>query len=197
MGNIAMEVKRLCYNKVEILSMKIGIDISQLAYEKTGVANYLGNLVSSLIKTDKDNEYVLFFSSMRRSFQFSAFNFQSKPNVSIRRFKFPPTVLDFFWNKLHILPIENFIGDVDIFITSDWTEPPAIKAKKITILYDLIVYKYPQETAGKIVQTQKRKLAWVKKESTKILCISEATKKDAEKILGIDSKRLEVVYPGI
>jgi len=189
--------------------MKIGIDISQLAYEKTGVANYLGKLVESLVAHDHENEYILFFSSMRRNFptrnashndaggQFSIFNFQSSHNVSLKQFKFPPSLLDLLWNKLHVMPIENLIGDVDIFITSDWTEPPTKRAKKLTILYDLIVYKYPEETAEKIVHTQKRKLQWVKKESAKILCISEATKKDAREVLGIEDKRLTVVYPGI
>ena len=46
--------------------MKIGIDISQLAYERTGVANYLSKLIEYLLKEDKENEYVLFFSSLRR-----------------------------------------------------------------------------------------------------------------------------------
>ncbi len=188
--------------------MKIGIDISQLAYERTGVANYLGNLVSQLLKEDKENEYVLFFSSMRKNFQFSSFNFSPHPDlllqgarernrVTIKKFKFPPSLLNFLWNKLHVLPIENLIGDVDVFITSDWTEPPSKKAKKVTVLYDLIVYKYPQETAEKIVRTQMRKLQWVKKESAMILCISEATKKDAMKILGIEENRLKVIYPGL
>ena len=57
--------------------MRIGIDISQLAYSGTGVANYLENLVSELLKIDTKNEYVLFFSSsLRRNFQFpvSIFN---------------------------------------------------------------------------------------------------------------------------
>lgn len=177
--------------------MKIGIDISQLAYKNTGVANYLGNLVSNLIAFDKENEYILFYSSLRRDLDDSFVSELTSSRVSFKFYKFPPTVLNIFWNKLHIMPIENLIGDVDIFITSDWTEPPAKKAKKMTILYDLIVYKYPQETADKIVATQKRKLAWVEKESDKILCISEATKKDAMGILGINEKRLEVIYPGI
>ena len=101
------------------------------------------------------------------------------------------------WNKLHIFPIESLIGEIDLFITSDWTEPPAKKAKKATIIYDLIVYKYPEETAERIVETQKRKLKWVKKESKIIFCISEATKKDAMEILEIEEKRLKVIYPGI
>lgn len=177
--------------------VKIGIDISQVAYEGTGVAQLTANLVEQLSKIDGENEYVLFFSSLRRGVPVFAKALENKPNVKIKTFKFPPTLLDLLWNKLHILPIEWLIGDVDVFITSDWTEPPTAKAKKVTILYDLIIYKYPNETDNKIVEVQKRKLKWVKNESEMIFCISRATKKDAEEILGIDEKRLKVIYPGI
>jgi hypothetical protein len=177
--------------------MKIGIDISQLAYEKTGVANYLRNLVEHVVLMDKENEYILFFSSLRKDLDSSFVNELTSSRVSFKFFKFPPTILNLLWNKLHIMPIENLIGDVDVFITSDWTEPPTKRAKKVTILYDLIVYKYPQETAAKIVSTQKRKLAWVKEESDMIFCISDATRKDAMEILGINEKKLEVIYPGV
>jgi len=186
--------------------MKIGIDISQLAFEKTGVSNYLQNLVENLIKDDKKNDYILFYSSMRRKFPLNI----SSDRVKIKSFKLPPTLLDILWNKLHIMPIENFIGDVDIFITSDWTEPPAKRAKKATILYDLLVYKHPEEMHPKtefnplnfiispnIVASQKRKLEWVKKESDRIFCISKSTAKDAQEILGIKKERLFAIYPGI
>ena len=182
--------------------MKIGIDISQIAYESTGVAGYLKQLVEELLRIDGKNEYVLFFSSLRKAFPISNFQFPNKsqiPNskIKIRAFRLPPSVLDLLWNRLHIMPIEWLIGDVDVFVTSDWTEPPTVRARKATILYDLIVYKYPQETDRKIVEVQKRKLKWVKKESDLIFCISEATKKDAMEILGIEEKRLKVIYPGI
>ena len=105
-------------------------------------------------------------------------------------------MLDTVWNKLHIFPIENILGDLDVFISSDWTQPPTKKAKKVTILYDLIVYLYPNETAQIIVDTQKRRLKWVKTEADAVLCISEATKKDAQEILGIPKEKLFVIYPG-
>ena len=179
--------------------MKVGIDISQLAYEKTGVANYLSRLVESLITIDKENEYILFGSSLRQSikYQVLSIKYKDKKNVIFKIFKFPPSLLDFLWNKLHILPIETLIGDVDVFISSDWTEPPTKKAKKATILYDLIVYKSPEETDQKIVDTQKRKLFWTKKECDVILCISESTKRDAIKLLGIPESKVRVVYPGL
>lgn len=174
--------------------MRIGIDISQLAYENTGVANYLYGFVSSLIKNDDKNEYILFFSSLRRKMNYKGFE---KKNVKIKKFLMPPKFLNIMWNVKHIMPIENFIGKVDLFITSDWTEPPVKSAKKATIIYDMIVYKHPEETDSKIIEIQKRKLEWVKRETDVIFCISESTKKDAAEILGLDKKRIKVVYPGI
>lgn len=171
--------------------MKIGIDISQTVYQGTGVAQYLKKFTKNLLKIDKKNEYILFFSSLRGEFKIE------NPRVEIKNFRLPPVLLDFIWNKLHIAPIEWFIGDIDIFISSDWTQAPTIKAKKATILYDLVVYKYPKETDKKIVETQKRKLEWVKKECDIIFCISESTKKDAMEILKIPDKKLKVIYPGI
>ena len=46
--------------------MKIGIDISQIVYEGTGVARYTKNLVENLLKIDKKNTYVLFGASLRK-----------------------------------------------------------------------------------------------------------------------------------
>lgn len=190
--------------------MRIGIDISQIAYEDTGVSNYLINLVGNLLKIDKKNEYVLFFSSLRKNFPSSNFHFPINSKTQIKRFKLPQSLLNILWNKLHIISIESFIGDVDVFITSDWTEPPTKRARKATILYDLIVYKYPEETHNRtefnplkfiispnIVASQKRKLEWVKKESDIVFCISKATKADAIDILGIPKEKLEVLYPGL
>jgi glycosyltransferase involved in cell wall biosynthesis len=177
--------------------MKIGIDISQTAYENTGVANYIENLVEHLIRIDKKNEYVLFFSSLRKKVPSFAKRLASNSNVQLKVRYMPPTMLDVLWNRLHIRPIEDFIGNVDLFISSDWTQPPVRMAKSATILFDLIVYRYPEETDIKIVETQRRRLNWVKKDCEIIFCISESTKKDAKEILGIDEDKLKVIYPGV
>ena len=190
--------------------MRIGIDVSQTAFEQSGVANYLINLISHLVSDDGKNQFVLFFSSLRQNPPQAIVDLSNRKNVTLKTVKIPPTVLEVLWNRLHKIPIEKFIGDVDIFITSDWTEPPARKAKKATILYDLIVYKYPKESHNKvkisplkllispnIVMAQRRKIRWVRKESEAIFCISESTKKDASEILNIDKNKLHVLYPGV
>lgn len=175
--------------------MKIGIDTSQLAYPNTGVSNYLENLVREMI-TSEDQEFVLFFSSLRRSPPPCLKEFAKKKNISVKTFRYPPALLHLIWNVFHILPIENFIGPIDWFITSDWAEPPTRNALKATILYDLIIYKFPEETDEKIVSVQKKKLFWVVKECDIVFCISNSTRNDAKEVLGISDSHLKVVYPG-
>lgn len=181
--------------------MKIGIDISQIVYSGTGVAIYTKNLVENLLKIDKKNEYVLFGGSLRKKKVLDDYlvRFKGNKNVTAKTFYLPPLFLEFLWNKLHIFPIERLIGKIDVFHSSDWLQPPT-KAKKATVLHDLIVYKYPESFQQKgghnIVVNQKRRLKWVKKECDLIICDSEATKKDAKEILDIEEKRLRVIYPG-
>lgn len=177
--------------------MRIGVDISQLAYKDTGVGNYLENLIRNLLRIDKKNQYIFFFSSMRRQLDLSVFNSQESPNIKIKTFKMPPALLSFIWNDLHVMPIEWLIGPVDLFITSDWTEPPVKSAKKATIIYDLTVYKTPDEMDKKIVETQRRKLHFVKKESDVVFTISESSKRDIVEILDLPSSKIKVIYPGI
>ena len=159
-------------------------------------------MVAHWLKLDKKNESVLFGSSFRHKKKLKKFTdrFKSKKNVTVKLFCFPPILLEFLWNRLHVLPIEWLIGKVDVFFSSDWLQPPT-SAKKVTTLHDLIVLKHPESFANigghDIVANQKLRLKWVKKEADMIVCDSLATKKDAMALLGIPEKRLKVIYLGI
>lgn len=189
--------------------MRICIDISQLAYEGTGVARYTQMLIESLIQYDVKNDYVFFFSSLRKHVPQDIKELILKKH-SLYEYKIPPTLLDLLWNKLHKMPIEKFVGDVDIVFTSDWTEPPVVKAKKITTIHDLVTYRYPEtshtatdldikkmQISPNIVAIQKRKLELVKKESNAVICDSQSTKRDVQEFLQIPENTLKVVYPAV
>ncbi|MEK7119854.1 MAG: glycosyltransferase, partial [Patescibacteria group bacterium] len=91
---------------------------------------------------------------------------------------------------------EWFTGRLDVFWSSDWTQPPLMKAAGITTIHDLTVIRYPETFAKKIVDVHRRRLQWVARECKKILCDSEATKNDVITLLGIPQEKLHVVYPG-
>lgn len=174
--------------------MIIGIDVSSVMYG-TGVGNYTLNLIQNLLKIDKNNQYKLFFSSLRQSIPPEIQKLSVYNNVKIFKFKFPPLVLDFIWNRLHIIPIELFIGKCDIFHTSDWTQPPTIKAKTITTVHDLVPFLYPKWSHPKNIITHTRKMKWAAKECKTFICVSENTKKDLIKIFPqIINQKICVIY---
>lgn len=172
--------------------MKIGIDISQIVYG-TGVSDYTKNLVKTLLKIDKTDEFMLFGGSLRRANELRSYNVGVHGNSVIKIFPVPPTVADYIWNRLHILPIEWLIGKLDVFHSSDWTQPPS-KAYKVTTIHDLTPLRFPEISHPKIVAAHKARLKWVKKEVDKIIAVSEFTKREIVELLDIDPGRIVVIH---
>lgn len=171
--------------------MKIAIDLSQVLYG-TGVSHYRDNLVKNLLKIDKDNEYVLFGGSLR---QFGALSEKIKSyegKHDTKMFPIPPRLANLIWNKLHVLPIEKIIGNVDVVHTSDWSEPPSL-LPKVTTIHDLVALKFSKITPKIIVETHKERLKWVFKESKYVIVPSNATKNDLLE-LGFEENRIRVIY---
>jgi len=175
--------------------MKIGIDISQIVYQGSGIATYTQELVENLLKADKKNDYLFFGSSLRQRQKLK--DFVKGKRAVARIYPFPPIFLEKLWNQLHIWPVEKLIGEIDVYHSSDWLQAPS-RAKKVTTIHDLIPFKYSKSFNRRgghdIVANQKRRLKWVKKECDLIMADSQATKKDVIEILGIPEKKIKVIY---
>lgn len=156
--------------------MRIAIDISPVLYG-TGVSVYTKNLVENLLNIDDKNEYILFGYSLRRKKELQEFVKTLDGNFNKKLYNIPPMLAHTVWNKVHIFEVEKLIGNIDIFHSSDWVEPPS-KSKKVTTVHDLAPFKYPKLTHPTILTVHKKKLAWVRQESEKIIVPSKATKKD-------------------
>lgn len=173
--------------------MKVAIDISQAIYG-TGVSVYTKELVKNLVELYPETEFVLFGGSLRRRKEL--FSLAKKLGGIPKIFPFPPSLMDFIWNSLHIYPVEKLTGKVDIFHSSDWTEPPS-KVPKITTVHDLVTFKYPQSTTNNIRSAHRKKLAWVIRESQKIIAVSESTKSDLITILKVPEEKIVVIPEGV
>lgn len=176
--------------------MKIAIDVSQTVYE-TGVSNYTKELIKALLKIDAKNQYILFGFSLR---QFLKLNDLKKDltkysNVSFKFLPLPISLFELLWNKLHLLKLETFVGDMDLVHTSDWLEPPTGQnTKRVTTVHDMVVYLFPTATHPRIAKNQKAKLEVVKDRSGLIIADSQATKEDLVKFLQIPENKVRVIY---
>lgn len=166
--------------------MKTGMDISQIAFTG-GVPTYT-KMLSEKLGQSNEIDMTYFFSSLRKSYQGNLKN--------VKQFKIPPTVLEILFNQLRFIPIERFIGDIDIFHSSDWVQPPT-KAKKVTTYHDVIPLKYPEWSVPKIVSVHKKRLQIVEREIDKVIAVSKTTKQDLLEISHIPEEKITVIYEGV
>ena len=181
--------------------MKIGIDISQIVYQGTGVGRFTQGLVSAILEYDNKNQWLFVFSSFRKNLDKKIEKNIIRKGHKLVKWKIPPTVSSFLFNNFHQLSKLftfnlKFLNSLDWFITSDWSELP-LKVNKATIVHDLVYLRYPQTVDKKIRETQEKRLFWVKKESKIIFADSQATKEDLINYLKIDPNRIIVNYPGV
>lgn len=178
--------------------MKIAIDISQIVYEGTGVARYTRELVRHLVRIDTQNQYVLFAGTWRKksTVEDYAREFHGMKHVHIKILPIPQIIGTFLWNSLHVIPVEQFIGSIDLLHSSDWIQPPT-RAKRVTTLHDFVVLKFPETSHKRIVSNQLKRLQWVKKECDAVIADSQATSNDAAQYLHIPKEKLFTAYPGI
>lgn len=181
--------------------MKIGIDISQIVYEGTGVARFTNGLVNAILQYNTQHEWTFFFSGLRQKLPTELQQQIKQKGHKIISLPIPPKVLSIINNDLHSFSkfaTSNFqlFTQLDWFITSDWTEP-ALPCKKATIVHDLVFKRFPETVDNTILKTQEKRLYWVTKESHLIFADSQATKDDIIDIYKVASEKIVVNYPGV
>ncbi len=175
--------------------MRIGCDIRPFLREKTGVGVYFKNLLFSLSKIDKTNEYYLFSSSFKDRFDTKELPPFAK--MHFRDFHYPVKAINFFWYKFCWPPLEYF------FKTGlDLTHSPSplilpTKAKKIVTVYDLFFMEYPNLTDEETRNFFLKKIGDSLRESDGIMTISAFTKEELMKKFSLDARKIRVVFPGI
>ncbi len=170
--------------------MKIGIDISQIVYQ-TGVSRYTAELVENLLKIDPDNDYVLFAGTLRQRSLIKSFVAKLPRKTRLVLTPLSPKLADIAFNRLN-LPLDSWLGRVDVFHSSDWTIPN-VKAPVVTTVHDLTFIKFPQEHLPYSIGVHQRHLNRAKDRAAAIIAVSQSTKNDLVDS-GIPADKIRVVY---
>ena len=172
--------------------MVIGFDGSRaFSKNRTGTENYSFALLKALAKIDKKNKYLVYVRS--RLPRFARNDEYGWP----RNFEFKEISWPRLWTQGG-LAISTFIDPIDVLFVPAHTLPlirrPGLKT--VITIHDLGAEYLPKMHQIK----QRLYLAFMQKfqlkSATKIIAVSKATKEDLVKKIGIDSKRVEVVYEG-
>jgi glycosyltransferase involved in cell wall biosynthesis len=187
--------------------MKIGIDITPIIYEGTGVGDYTRHLVTRLLKQNSGDEFVLFYSTLRGfgKVRKIAEKIAASPSrklvrdprndkVRIVGIPIPPWVWQFVWNKLDLIKIETFTGKLDVFHCWDYLVPPS-NCKRVVTIHDATPLLFPETHTKKIIKNYELLITKIKAIKIQVVTVSENSKKDLVKF-GIDENLIAVVYNG-
>ena len=178
--------------------MRIGIDAQTILNPKMGDAAGLGHytyqLIRHLLKTDKENEYFLFFSYRVRQKDIEKIERFGNPNIKIKRFpfscykKFLPIVYSEMLANSFFLKHK-----LDILHVPGGRAPLAYKGKLVVTAHNLAIKKFPELFSKKeLLKSRIKPPAYNKADVT--IATSESAKKDLMDSFSVDENKIRVVY---
>lgn len=166
--------------------MRIGIDAREFHRSKrTGIGRYLLNFLEWAVKEKPDTEFFL-YGNQHTELPVKAQNFKER---------IIPEKITFFWDQV-LLPRHLKKDNIDIFLSPYYKAPIYSPCSTCIIIPDLLFMEvYGGALKEKLKNYLFRLLAQkISKKAAKVITISFYSKKDIQRYLKIDEKKIEVIY---
>jgi glycosyltransferase involved in cell wall biosynthesis len=167
--------------------MRVAIDARKL--HDFGIGTYIRNLLRHLARLDADSEYVLLCHeddlgiAAELGPNFRAV-IEPSPNYSIREQIHVP------WVLRRERP--------DVFHSPHYVLPPAIRCRSVVTIHDTIHLTLPQYLPNRMAYVYAKASMWsASRLSSRILTVSEASKRDIVRLLDVPPDKVVVVYNAI
>jgi len=183
--------------------MNVGIDVTSVVNQRAGIARYTRNLVLNLLKSDQENNYLLysFFGNDQQKLA-PLINIPAtvnNANCDFRLFDYHAQKLKtllFLLRLIHKTP-ESMIKEADIFHSPDFMWPASAKKPSLITIQDLIFLKFPEFFTCRN-RTNMRSLArFSTKNANAIICTSNSSKIDVIELLKVKEEKIFVVPLGV
>ena len=166
--------------------MLIGIEAERANNpQKTGVEHYAKQLILHLAEIDKANSYILYLRTPPQEW------LKRLPvNFKIKVIPFP-----IFWTQLRI-SLEMILHPVDVLFIPASALPIVHAKKSVVTIHDLAWKFYPQSFTWFNRNFLEWSTRFAVKNATKIIAVSESTKRDIVKFYNIDEQKIVVIHHG-
>jgi glycosyltransferase involved in cell wall biosynthesis len=167
--------------------MRIAFDIRKL--NDFGIGTYIRNVIVNLAQLDRESNYFLIGREHDRG-ELSAFpaNFF---------FIADPTQESRYWNDI-VLPYSLKKKGIELLHTPHYRSPRFLSCKSIITIHDCVHILFPNYASSKAAYNR-AKLATKRaiRKSSRILTVSEATRRDLIRLFGVPEEKISVVYNAI
>ena len=174
---------------------RIAIDYTPAYEQGAGIGRYVRDLVSALSDIDKSIEYRLFISGATKD---------KLPDVLGSNFLWAPSRITpkwfaRIWHRLKIpLPVEQFIGGIDLFHATDFVLPPTLPSTKTLLtVHDLSFVRVPETASPSLKAYLDRVVPLSVQRANHILADSQATKDDLIELYNVPEHKITVLLTGV
>jgi len=158
-------------------------------YRGAGINWYIHNLLLNLALADQENQYTVFLGDRR---------FPPNPGLTLRVSWLPTThpLVRIGWEQL-VQPFIVWQEKIDLLHSLAFVTPLVSPCPSVITIYDLSFLIFPQgfKYLKRLYLTLLTRLS--ARKARRIITISESTKRDTVRLLGVSSEKVDVVYCGV
>jgi glycosyltransferase involved in cell wall biosynthesis len=173
----------------------IAIDYTPAYEQGGGIGRLVRDLVAALAQYDAETTYCLFVSGTTRTSlpEPPAPNFQWKPT------RISPKWLARVWQRARIpLPVEVFVGRVDLYHATDFVLPPTLsKTRTIVTVHDLSFVRVPEAANPRLKAYLDVVVPRSIYQANHVIADSQATKDDLVELYKTPVEKITVLLSGV
>lgn len=172
--------------------MRIGLDATALPSQPVGAGNYIIQLIRALVHQFGEDEFVIFAQGSGPAL----INLPEHENVDWVIFPDRKPGIRLVWEQL-ILPSHVQESGVDLLHSLHYTRPLRLSCSSVVTFHDMTFFLYPQ------LHTRIRRLYFPSmirasaKRAQALVAVSESTRQDAMRILGIPPEKITTTQLGL
>ncbi len=166
------------------MTVRIGIDARKL--HDFGIGTYIRNLLRELARIDHDTEFVLLSRAADRN-ELTALgrNFRAVTE----------TAGNYSVAEQIKIPLALKRERVDLFHAPHYVLPPLVSCRSVVTIHDCIHLMFPQYLPTRGAKTYaKVSIAMATRRATRVMTVSETSKRDIMNLFGTDASKIDVIY---
>lgn len=168
-----------------------------LSNEKTGIAHLAYQTLLNLPRREGDEYRINAFSVATHPEASEALKKLEEAGYVIKRGGFHNKAYRLISAYIYFSYSMFFGKDPDVNVFFNYIVPPGVKGKSLAYVHDMCYMAYPDTMRLRTRKLLEKELDRSCKRADRIITISELTKSEIMRYLGISEDRIDVVYPGV
>jgi len=177
--------------------MRIGIDVRLMTSDMTGIGKFLNGILGSLLEIDKFNQYIFYYCDGSVGDKF-----KNNENIKLRKIKlvfkkrFEHSLTKVLWEQVQF-PFVASHDHLDILFSPYFDFPLIYNKKFIVTIHDISILLFPKNHSVRFRIYYYNLLKYIAKKATKIITVSNNSKKDICNYLDVPEEKIEVIYGAV